>query len=104
MFIKLSAGGVSLEDRGNFRAFKLVVEGRPAAIEAARAALAGTAELPDAATAWVFAAALRARPEVVHDESWQNGFVAMIEKAKPHGWIDERRQAIKAHVEWIEPV
>jgi hypothetical protein len=27
----------------------------------------------------------------------------MIEKAKPHGWIDEQKKAIKAHIEWIEP-
>ena len=26
---------------------------------------------------------------------------AMIEKARPHGWIDEARKAIKAHVEWV---
>jgi len=25
----------------------------------------------------------------------------MIEKARPHGWIDDARQAIKAHVEWV---
>jgi hypothetical protein len=31
MFVKLSAtGSVTLEDRDNFRAFKLVVEGGPA--------------------------------------------------------------------------
>jgi hypothetical protein len=25
----------------------------------------------------------------------------MIEKARPHGWIDDQRKAIKAHIEWI---
>ena len=29
------------------------------------------------------------------------GLTTMIEKARPHGWIDEARQAIKAHVEWV---
>jgi len=24
----------------------------------------------------------------------------MIEKARRHGWIDDRRRAIKAHIEW----
>jgi hypothetical protein len=28
-------------------------------------------------------------------------FSAMIEKARPHGWIDEQRKAIKAHIEWV---
>ena len=26
---------------------------------------------------------------------------AMIEKARPHGWIDDARAAIKAHIEWV---
>ena len=51
MFVKLSAtGSVTLEDRDNFRAFKLVVDGGPARLEQARRALADTAELPDQAT------------------------------------------------------
>ena len=37
MFVKLSAdSSVSLEDRDNFRAFKLVVTGNPAKLDAAR--------------------------------------------------------------------
>jgi hypothetical protein len=103
MFVKVSAAGlVTLEDHGNFRAFKLVIEGGPAALDGARRALAGTADVPDTATAWVFAAALRQRAEVARDADWQKSFDAMIEKAKPHGWIDERRNAIKAHIEWME--
>jgi hypothetical protein len=104
MFVKLSVdGNVTLEDRDNFRAFKLVVEGPVARIYDARSALDGIAELVDETTAWVSAAALRGRPEVAQDTAWQQSFAAMIEKARPHGWIDEARQAIKAHVEWVEP-
>jgi hypothetical protein len=103
MFVKLSAGRVSLEDRDNFRAFKLVIEGDPARLDEARRALAGTAELPDRDTAWISQAALRARPEVAQNTAWQKSFDAMIEKARPHGWIDEQRHAIKAHVEWVTP-
>ena len=48
MFVKLAAdGSVTLEDRGNFRAFKLVVEGGPSRLDQARRALMNTAELPD---------------------------------------------------------
>ena len=36
------------------------------------------------------------------DQAWQQNLSAMIEKAKPHGWIDEARKAIKAHIEWQE--
>ena len=104
MFVKLSADGrVALEDRDNFRAFKLVIEGAPGKLEATRQALTGTADLPDQSTAWIFEAALRRRPEVAQDAAWQANLGAMIEKAKPHGWIDEQRKAIKAHIEWTVP-
>ena len=103
MFVKVTADRrVVLEDRDNFRAFKLVVEGRPDDIDAVRRALQGTAELADADTAWISEAALRRWPDVAQHLAWQQSLSAMIEKAKPHGWIDEVRQAIKAHVEWVE--
>ena len=61
MFVKVTADRrVVLEDRDNFRAFKLVVEGRREDLDAIRSALAGTAELADADTAWISEAALRA--------------------------------------------
>jgi hypothetical protein len=101
MFVKVSSGGgVTLEDRDNFRAFKLVVERPRAALDDVRRALAGVAELPDHDTAWILEAALRARPEVARDQAWQQVFGSMIEKARPHGWIDDARKAIKAHIEW----
>jgi hypothetical protein len=102
MFLKLMAdGSLRLEDRNNFRAFKLVVEGRPDDLDKVRGALAGTIELTDADTAWVSEDALRRWPEVAADAAWQQSLSQMIEKAKPHGWIDETRRAIKAHVEWV---
>ncbi len=72
MFVKLAADGTgSLEDRDNFRAFKLVVEGGPGRLDQARRALLNTAELPDQTTAWIFEQALRQRPEVANDAAWQ---------------------------------
>ncbi|MEW6454748.1 MAG: hypothetical protein AB1490_29190 [Pseudomonadota bacterium] len=98
MFVKLAADGhVSLEERDNFRAFKLVVEGDAAQLDNARAKLKGAADVPDQGTAWIFESWLRAN---VSDSAWQQSLGAMIEKAKPHGWIDEQRKAIKAHIEW----
>jgi hypothetical protein len=102
MFLKLTAAGeLQFEDRQNFRAFKLVVEGDRSRIEAVRSALAGKAELADAETAWISQAALRRWPGVEQDAAWQQNFSAMIEKARPHGWVDEQRNAIKAHIEWV---
>lgn len=102
MFVKMTADRrIVLEDRDNFRAFKLVVEGSPQDLDAVRQALHGVVELVDAGTAWISQAALRHRPEVANDTAWQQSFSAMVEKARPHGWIDDERQAIKAHVEWV---
>jgi hypothetical protein len=102
MFVKMTADRrVVLEDRDNFRAFKLVVEGSREDIDAIRGVLQGTAEMPDADTAWILQDALRLLPEVATDTTWQEAFAAMIEKARPHGWIDDARKAIKAHVEWV---
>ncbi|HVU43495.1 MAG TPA: hypothetical protein VHD86_20800 [Xanthobacteraceae bacterium] len=102
MFLKLSAAdGLQFEDRDNFRAFKLIVEDDRGRIEDVRRALAGKAELPDADTAWIFEDALRHWQGVAQDAAWQQNFSAMIEKARPHGWIDDARKAIKAHVEWV---
>jgi hypothetical protein len=102
MFLRFSAAGsLQFEDRDNFRAFKLVVEGDDSRLDAVRRALAGKAELPDAGTAWIFADALRQWPGVENNAAWQQNFSAMIEKARPHGWIDDARNAIKAHVEWV---
>ena len=101
MFVKLAIdGSVTLEDRDNFRAFKLVIEGGPARLDQARRALMNTAELSDQAEAWIYEQALRQRPEVAQDAAWQQNLGTMMEKAKPHGWIDEQKQAIKAHIEW----
>ena len=102
LYLKLSAAGeLTFEDRDNFRAFKFVAAGDRSNLDPVRKAVAGTVELPDADTAWILEAALRQWSGVENDDAWQRNFSAMIEKARPHGWIDDTRKAIKAHVEWI---
>jgi hypothetical protein len=102
MFLKLSAGGaLTFEDRNDFRAFKLVVEGDRGNLAEIRRAVAGKAELLDAETAWIYETALRSWSGVAQDTECQQDFSAMIEKARPHGWIDAARKAIKAHIEWV---
>jgi hypothetical protein len=104
LYLKLSASGeLTFEERDNFRAFKFVAVGDRGNLDAVRKAVAGTAELPDAETAWILEDALRHWPDVESDGAWQRNFSAMIEKARPHGWIDDARMAIKAHVEWVTP-
>jgi len=101
MFFDVRAATVvTLEDATNFRAFKIVVTMPQADLESVRRALEGIAVLPERDTAWVSERALRAWPELAHDAAWQDALTAMIEKAKPHGWIDDANKTIKAHVEW----
>jgi hypothetical protein len=103
MFIKVSAAStVTLEDRENFRAFKLVITGNPAKLDTVRKALSGVAELPDEKTAWVWETALRRWEGVAQDQAWQQNLSVMIDKARPHGWIDDQRKTIRAHIEWQE--
>ena len=103
MFIKVSAAStVTLEDRENFRAFKLVITGNPAKLDTVRKALSGVAELPDEKTAWVWETALRRWEGVAQDQAWQQNLSVMIDKARPHGWIDDQRKTIMAHIEWQE--
>jgi hypothetical protein len=103
MFVKVSASGdVTLEDRNNFRAFKLVATGNAMKLNAVRSALAGVADVPDDKTAWISEDALRHWEGVAEDQAWQQNLSNMIEKARPHGWIDESKKAIKAHIEWQE--
>jgi hypothetical protein len=102
MFLKVSAAStVTLEDAHNFRAFKVVVAMTNAELETVRSALVNVATLPDRGTAWVFEQALRAWPGCANDAQWQSSLTAMIEKARPHGWIDEASKSIRAHVEWL---
>jgi hypothetical protein len=101
MFLRLSlSGDLQLEDRDNFRAFKLVVDAGRGRLDEVRHKLAGKAELADADTAWISEDALRRFAGVEHDATWQQNLSAMIDKARPHGWIDDTRKAIKAHIEW----
>ena len=101
MFVKVFPDNhVALDDVHDFRAFKVVIEGSLTKLEDARLALLDLAELPDCDTAWVSKAALRRRPEVAQDCAWQEALTVMIEKAKAHGWVDEARSVIKAHIQW----
>jgi hypothetical protein len=101
LFLRLSeTGDFQLEDRENFRAFRLVIEAGRDRLDEVRRVLAGKAELPDADMAWIFEDTLRRLTVLEHDRAWQQNLSAMTEKARPHGWIDDARKAIEAHVEW----
>jgi hypothetical protein len=103
MFLKVvAANQVELEDASNFRSFKVVVAMSNADLETVRRALSSIALLPERDTAWVYESALRAWRGLASDLAWQDQLTAMIEKARPHGWIDDANKTIKAHVAWME--
>lgn len=103
MFLKvLAATEVELADANDFRGFKVVVAMPSADLATVRRALSDIALLPERDTAWVYERGLRAWPGRSNDRAWQEQLTAMIEKARPHGWIDDPNKTIKAHVEWVE--
>ena len=101
MLIKVGGGQARLEDRDNFREFKIVVERGDEDWDMLRDALRGLARIDDSLHGWVSPSALRASASIVDDAAWQDGFDAMIEKARPHGWIDPQSGEIRAHVVWL---
>jgi len=104
MFLRIADGRADLIEHQNFRSLKVVVEGPFINLDEARRSFAPIGDLADTSTAWISPSALREWPTLKDDPDWQRGVSAMIEKARPHGWIDPTSGAIRAHVEWTETV
>ncbi len=98
MWIRVdTAGKVSLQDQENFRMFKLVIDGGPERLAAARAALHGLAVVEGEQYAWFSEQGVRA---FVDDPAWQEKFSVLIETARPHGWVHPETGDIRGHIEW----
>jgi hypothetical protein len=102
MILQWKDGAVSLVAPGDFKSFKVVVEGGAVRRGDVLSAFQGIAEFVDDRTAWVSQEALRQWRSQRGDPQWQKGLDAMIAKARPYGWIHEASGAIKAHVEWSD--
>ncbi|GGC77998.1 hypothetical protein [Chelatococcus reniformis] len=100
MILDITEGHLELREHENLRAFKVCVRGQRLGLADVRQALAGRVGFPDEATAWVAEQTLRQWPTLKDSAAWQQALTAMIEKARPHGWVDPATGAIKAHVEW----
>ncbi|MDB5512143.1 MAG: hypothetical protein JWR08_1626 [Enterovirga sp.] len=92
---------IHVEDRLDFKRFKLVVAGEPSGLDAAASAVGDLASFETAEKAWVSADRLKA---LVPDRTpeWDAGFARMIESARPYGWIKDDPVRIGAHVEWSD--
>ncbi len=93
---------VRLDEPEDFRHFSVRIESPRLKLEEVRQALREIAVLEDRETAWVEERALRNWPELEGERAWQSGLDEMIAKAKPHGWIDEEKKRVKAHVDWSD--
>lgn len=93
-------GAVDVRDADDFRRFKIAVDLAADALADVRETLAGFAVLDSPGQAWVSADALRRIAGRENDQAWCRSLDAMIDKARPHGWIRDNPLMIAAHVEW----
>jgi len=92
---------VAIEEPEDFRKFKVAVAQPASAYEAVAKSNPEIVAFDDAETAWVSVAALKGWEGLKEAPAWQEGLDAMIEKARPYGWISPDGRSIKAHVEWL---
>jgi len=101
MFVRVDKDfNVSFEDTGDFKKFHIEVQHGQDALGKVSEALKAVAAVDDAEHGWVYESALREWEGMAGDQAFQDGFSDMLEKVKPHGWYDEERKAIQAHIEW----
>jgi hypothetical protein len=98
----VSATEVELNDRENFKAFKITLADpalSPADIAAALAGI-GTIE-PDGRTVWVSGAALKNFGGAPQPAEWVASFDKMVEAVKKFGWVNEAEGTVRAHIEGV---
>ena len=94
MVIVVEDGGVHMQDPSDFKAFKVVVkEGEDPS------AIAVVGRLEDADTAWIQIEAVRRLAGDAADQTWEDGYDAMLAYARAKGWLHDARREIQAHVE-----
>jgi hypothetical protein len=101
MYLLWKQGLVSLEAPDDFKSFKFVIDAAAAELDRFSKTLVGIATFDGPTISWIAQSPLRAMGECAKDPAWQIAFDAMLDKARPHGWVDPRTGAIKAHVEWL---
>jgi len=96
----VSATEVELNDRENFKAFKVTL-GNPGLSQTdIVSALSGIATVDaDGKTAWVSAAALKNWQGEPQPAAWVASFDKMVESVKKYGWVNEADGTVRAHIE-----
>lgn len=92
--------GLDIGDPFNFRKFSLRAEHPANAAARVAEACAGLAAFEPDNHAWIDAQRLLDWPVLRDDPRWSEGLRAMMEKARPYGWILDNPLRIKAHIDW----
>lgn len=95
IIIVSEAGELGLDAPDDFRRFEIEVRavGIPPALRT-------LGEVTDDGHVWVGEAALTKLAVREGDEEWLAKLAAMKDKARPFGWVDDDRHAIRAHIKW----
>ncbi|WP_108513851.1 hypothetical protein [Bradyrhizobium algeriense] len=88
-----SSGRLILLEPNDFRNFKLLLKGEDHSPQ-----IPGITFV-DERNALISIDLVPTLPGQPDGESWQKSYLAMIEAARKHGWIDAQANAIRAHVE-----
>lgn len=92
---------LDIGDAFNFRKFSLRAEHPAGALDRVAEACTGLATFEPDGHAWIDAQRLLDWPVLRDDPRWGEGLKAMMEKARPYGWIRDQPLCIKAHVDWL---
>lgn len=93
MVIVVQGQEVRLDEPNDFKGFKVVVRGDDAS------AIDTVGRLEDADTAWIQIEAVRKLAGEAADQTWEDGYDAMLAYAREKGWLHDARREIQAHVE-----
>ena len=93
MVIVVEGKDLRLDEPNDFKGFKVVVHGDDAS------AIDTVGRLEDADTAWIQIEAVRKLAGDAADQSWEDGYDAMLAYAREKGWLHDARREIQAHVE-----
>ena len=93
MVIVVRDNTVRLDEPGDFKGFKVVVE------QGDGSGLFAVGRLAHRDTAWITVDAVRRLAGNAVTPEWESGFTAMLDYAKTKGWLDDSGD-IQAHVEW----
>jgi hypothetical protein len=94
-------GAVELQNRDDFKAFKITVARNDATPDLAARALQGVATFDaDGKTAWVKCDALRTWQSRAQSPEWLQSFDKMVESVRRFGWVRDDG-TVRAHVEAV---